>query len=105
MIDPVWFQAFALTLVVEVPIAALLLARDRRRSFAVLVACAQTFTHPLAWMLFAHEVAGWWSIELAVVVVEAVVYALATRRIAVAFGVALLANACSAAAGLWLLGS
>lgn len=105
MIDRLWFLAFVLTLVVEVPIAALLLARDRRSALARMAACTQAFTHPLAWLVFAQEVADWWVVEAAVVVVEAVVYALATRRIAVAFGVALLANACSAAAGLWLLGS
>lgn len=105
MIDLLWAKAFLLTLAVEVPLIVALAPRERRRAVALMAAATQALTHPLAWIAFHEGVMGWWSVEVAVVVVEAVVYASATGRKRWALGLSLLANLCSAALGVWLLES
>lgn len=103
MIDPLWATAFLLTLAVEVPLVAALAPRGRRRFAALVAAGTQALTHPLAWIAFQSGVLGWWSVELAVVAAEAIVYANTTARTTTAVMVSLLANAGSAALGFWWL--
>lgn len=104
MIDPLWCNAFLLTLGVEVPLVVALAPRGRRRYFAGIAVGVQLLTHPLAWLAFTDGIMGWWTVEAAVVIVEAIVYAIASASPLRAFTMSLLANASSAAAGLWLLG-
>lgn len=102
MIDAAWLPAFALTLAIEVPLVAAFAPRGRRRGIAAIAAAAQTCTHPLAWLVVLDTQLGWWTVEAAVVVVEALVYVAGGLRWRAPV-VALLANAASACAGLaWL---
>lgn len=103
MIDLLWAKAFALTLVVEVPLVAACAPRGARPRAVLLAAATQALTHPLAWLVFQQQLLGFWGVEITVVVVEACVYALATRRVVFACMASLLANAASAGLGvLWL---
>ncbi len=100
-----WFMGFLLTLALEVPLVAAFAPRGQRRLTACIAAAAQLLTHPLAWLAVTTGSLGWWTIEVLVVIVEGVVYAIATGLPLRAFGVSLLANAVSAVAGLHLLTS
>lgn len=103
--EAVWENAFALTLVVEVPIVVACVPRGMRSRASLVALATQALTHPLAWTVFQHGVMGWWGVECAVVAVEACAYALATRRVTAAVLVSLFANAASAAMGLVVLGA
>jgi hypothetical protein len=103
VIDPLWLQAFTLTLAVEVPLAFALAPRGRRAAFVPIAVAAQLLTHPLAWFAFSEGYLGWWAVEGTVLVVETIVYALAAIGWLRASVIAVVANALSAAAGIWLL--
>ncbi|MCA8963516.1 MAG: hypothetical protein H6838_09685 [Planctomycetes bacterium] len=103
MIDPLWFTGFLLTLAIEVPLVAAFAPRDQRRHTAGIAAAVQLLTHPLAWLAVTTGALDWWTIEVLVVLVEGAAYALAVGRPLRAFGVSLLANTVSAAAGLLVL--
>lgn len=97
-----WPAAFAGTLAIELAIAwRLRPARGSRATFAWLAtcACANALSHPLAWV--AHASAGIAATELGVVALESAAYrgaaGVSWRR---AIGVALVANAVSAASAL-----
>ncbi|QDG51420.1 hypothetical protein FIV42_11905 [Persicimonas caeni] len=108
------WEALALTLALEVPVALLIawlcgLRDDLARVAAVAVA-ASLVTHPIAWYLAVSGLADWpfWQraavIEAAVVAAETVVYAKALKlRWPPALGVAFTANAVSFAGGLLLV--
>ncbi|MGE0143604.1 MAG: hypothetical protein AB7I19_07450 [Planctomycetota bacterium] len=103
MIDSWWLRAFALTLAIEVPIVMVMAPRRRcLRTFGV-ASCTQMFTHPLAWLAFQQGILGWWSVESAVVLVEAAIYSPVFGRRTLAFVVSLIANAISAGLGTLLL--
>ena len=98
-----WICAFALTLVVELPCATALAPGGVRWRVMGDAFLFNLLSHPLAWHAFANGRASWWTVELAVLLVEAALYVLVTRlslrRAAV---VACVAN--GATAGLsWLL--
>lgn len=103
MIDPPWALAFVLTVGVEVPIVTALAAKGSRGAAAGVALATQAFTHPLAWWVFRDGLLGWWSVEVAVVLVEASIYTVASRRTGAALAASLLANAASAALALWCL--
>ena len=100
MIDAAWLPAFALTLAIEVPLVTAFAPRGRRRSMAAITAAAQACTHPLAWLAVVDAQFGWWTVEAAVVVAEALVYVAAGDLRWRAPVAALLANGASAWAGL-----
>jgi hypothetical protein len=107
-------QAFLLTLVVELPLVALGAwlsgaPRGRLGPLLVVALAANALTHPLLWIVDAALAATlatphrWTLLETAVVVVEGSAYA-AIARLGWARGLllALLANAASFGAGLWI---
>lgn len=103
MIDAAWLPAFALTLAIEVPLVAAFAPPSRRCSMAAIAAAAQACTHPLAWLAVVDVQLGWWTVEVTVVVLEAIFYAAAGDLRWRAPVAALLANGASAGAGLaWL---
>jgi hypothetical protein len=105
-----WLRAFGLTLFVEIPIAAALLARVEAklaRRIAVVVV-ANLATHPLVWFLFPGLAAGRaariglseaWAIIAELAIYKLVWPALQLRRAAL---VSLAANGASVAVGLAL---
>lgn len=73
-----WPAAFALTCAVELPIVAAVAVGRRRR--ALLDAFfANLLTHPLAWCSVRTLLWSWIAVEVAVLLVEAVVYRTVTR--------------------------
>ena len=107
-----WLVAFALTLAIEVPVAAYLLRRaepDRIR-LVVLIVFANLATHPIVWYVLTQPfLVGTWEYVFVAegwaVAAEAVFYAftfhgLRPRR---AIGVAVVANAASFLVG-WVVG-
>jgi hypothetical protein len=103
VIDAAWLPAFALTLAIEVPLVIAFAPRGRRCATAAIAAAAQACTHPLAWLAVVDAQFGWWTVEAAVVAVEALVYAAAGDLRWRAPAAAMLANGASAWAGLaWL---
>lgn len=99
MVDPyAWAEAFALTLLTELPIVAALAGRGALRS-AVL---GNTLTHPSLWFLFPRfgPYVLWLLVaEAWVWLVEALLYRDASDR---PWELALIANAASTALGLVL---
>ena len=105
-----WLRAFAVTLLVEIPIATPLL-RIAERSVArriALVVVANLATHPLVWFLFPGLASGRvtrlalseaWALLAELAIYRLVWPALRTRRAAL---VSLVANAASVAAGFAL---
>ena len=84
-----WPAAFALTCAVELPIVAAVAVGRRRR--ALLDAFfANLLTHPLAWYSIRTWLLSWLAVEVAVLLVEAIVYRTVTR---LTWGRALLAAA------------
>ncbi|MBL8726249.1 MAG: hypothetical protein JNK49_19550 [Planctomycetes bacterium] len=100
MIEAAWLPAFALTLAIEVPLVAAWAPRGQRLVIAGIAAAAQACTHPVAWLAVLDAQLGWWTVEVAVVVVEASFYLAAGDLRWRAPAAALLANAASAWAGL-----
>jgi hypothetical protein len=105
-----WLRAFGLTLLVELPIAAAMLApvepRPLRRVAAVVV--ANLATHPLVWFLFPGLALGWparfalaelWALGAEAAVYRTIWPALRFRR---ALLISLAANGASAGLGLAL---
>ena len=105
-----WLRAFAITLVVEIPIATPLLAAVERsvgRRIAIVVV-ANLATHPLVWFLFPGLAFGEpvrfalseaWAVLAEIVVYKLVWSSLRLRRAAL---ISLAANAASVAAGFAL---
>jgi hypothetical protein len=100
----VWFRAFVLTVVVETPIAALVLRRAEPSwpRLLVLILFANLATHPAVWFIFTQPLLlGTWSymavVEGWAVAAEALFYWAAFRGLPArrAIGVSLLANAAS----------
>jgi hypothetical protein len=109
-----WPAAFAWTVAIELPLYALLVGRRFRRWWTVclLALGLNVATHPALWFVMPRFEPYWlWVLvaEACVVAVETLLLALALRRaraptpLALAFVAALVANAASTAAGLWLL--
>jgi hypothetical protein len=108
-----WLHAFALTIVIEVPLVTLLMGGQSRLAWpkrACLVAAAQLMTHPLVWFVFPtipgmSRVATLILSELWAWLAEALLYALVevspTKVSAV--GVSALANGASLGLGFLLL--
>jgi hypothetical protein len=93
-----WAAAFALTLAVEAPLAALAAPRGRRRDAAVDSLALNVATHPTAWWCVQQWPERWTEVELAVLAVETLGYALVTRLGgARSFAAAALANGVTAA--------
>ncbi len=95
--------ALALTLAIELPLAALLAPRARRGEVLFTLLFANLVTHPIASSSVGAAWGSWLAVELAVCASEA----LALRVVANlpwprAIGIALAANATSACAGLLL---
>jgi hypothetical protein len=105
-----WLRAFAVTLLVEIPIATPLLAPAERgvaRRIAIVVV-ANLATHPLVWFLFPGLASGWaarlalseaWAVLAEIAIYRLVWPSLGVRRAAL---VALAANGASVAAGFAL---
>lgn len=74
-----WFEAFALTVAIELPIIVWLAGRGRRRHVWVDALAANLLTHPGAWWLVRGAGWSWIGVELAVAAVEALVYRSAAR--------------------------
>jgi hypothetical protein len=74
-----WGLAFALTLLVEVPLAALLAATRPRRRAAVDAALLNLVTHPLAYAAVRRGLAPFAAVELLVAGAESVGYRIVTR--------------------------
>jgi hypothetical protein len=102
-----WLRAFALTLLVEIPIAVPLLAvvapsRARRISIVVV---ANLATHPLVWFVFPGLAAGRWTrlllSEAWALIAEIAIYRIvwSSLRVRRAALVSLLANGASVVAG------
>jgi len=75
----VYALAVALTLAVEVPLAALLAATRPRHRGAVDAALLNLVTHPLAYLAIQRWAAPFAAVELAVAIAEALGYCLVTR--------------------------
>ncbi|MDF1562999.1 MAG: hypothetical protein P1V51_08135 [Deltaproteobacteria bacterium] len=102
-----WAQAFALTLLIEVPIYAGLAPEGCGRARAALAGAAgSALTHPLLWYVWVPLIPGYgravMSGEVLVVVLEILVFHLLTGRRSLrrAAAAALLANAASYGLGL-----
>jgi hypothetical protein len=92
-----WVAAFALTLAVELPLVLAVAGRARWRRTASDALLANTLTHPLAWCAIGAG-APWLAVEIAVAVVEWLVYRTVTGlRPARALAASLLANGVTAA--------
>ncbi len=97
--------ALGLTIVVEGAVVALVQRRDLRRILlaAILVNCC---TEPVASALYQYDLAPWLAIEIAVLLVEIVLYrlllSLGWARAAL---ISLLANAASALVGVLVFGT
>jgi hypothetical protein len=105
-----WLRAFALTLIVETPVAIPLLARAEQRITRriAIVVVANLATHPLVWFLFPGLAFGRaarlalseaWAVGAELAIYVLVWPSLSFRRAAV---VSLAANGASVAAGLVL---
>ncbi|MCA3007160.1 MAG: hypothetical protein INH34_02165 [Phycisphaerales bacterium] len=93
-----WATAFALTVVIEAPLAALAAPRGRRRDAVVDSLALNLVTHPNAWWSVQQWPGRWTEVELAVLAVETLGYALVTRiGLSRGFLVAALANGVTAA--------
>ncbi|HCU49079.1 MAG TPA: hypothetical protein DGG94_04595 [Micromonosporaceae bacterium] len=93
-----YLAALGLTLLIEVPVYALVLGRDRRVLAAAIV--VNLLTHPLVWLLAPSNFVA---VELAAWTVEFGLFYLALRRSpAVLLATAVLANSLSCLAGLLL---
>lgn len=106
------FEAQTLTLFVEITACLALAAATgwppRLRRWALVAACASLVSHPVAWWASLNlPLPMWprvWTIEGAVVVVEAVIYRLlATPRLTRALVMSLITNALSFGVGLWII--
>jgi hypothetical protein len=69
-----WLFAFALTVAVELPLVMLCAPRSLRRRAATDSVLANLLTHPLAWLAIGSQTLPWTAAEIAVVIVEAVIY-------------------------------
>jgi len=69
-----WFEAFLLTVAVELPLVTLVAPRGRRRRAAADGLGANLLTHPCAWWAVLSAGAPWLLVEAAVALVEALVY-------------------------------
>ena len=106
-----FFEAFLLTVILEVPIVVHL-TRGAERSLgrrAVVALLAQLVTHPLTWFVVPFLFSGWAPLAVSALwswAGEALVYVVAFRslRASRAASVAAVANAVSLAAGLVLHG-
>lgn len=107
------WQAFALTLALEIPVAVgiawLCGLRDQIWRVTGIAVAASLLTHPIAWFLATTGLADmpfWWRaalIEIAVVVAEAIVYRAGLKAPwKTAAAMSLAANATSFGCGLWL---
>lgn len=105
-----WLRAFAITLLVEIPIATPLLASAERRvgRRIAIVVVANLATHPLVWFLFPGLTFGRpvrfalseaWAVLAEIAIYKIVWPSLRVRRAAL---VSLAANAASVAAGFAL---
>lgn len=109
-----WFLAFALTVMIEVPIVAVLLGKRVGWPRAVLAGLgAQLVTHPALWYVVPRfePYAAWLTVaEVGVFAVEAAVLVMLMRTVeprwgvalALGLGTSLAANAVSTAVGLAL---
>jgi len=69
-----WFEAFLLTVSVELPLVAALAPRGRRRRAAADGLGANLLTHPCAWWAVLSAGAPWLLVEAAVSLTETLVY-------------------------------
>lgn len=98
-----WSVAFGLTLLVELPLAALLAPRGMHRRVTCDAILINLLSHPLAWHTVQRGLAPWWSVELAVFALEATLYGILTQLSARrAVSLALLAN-CVTATLSWVV--
>lgn len=107
------WEAFALTLALEIPVAVgiawLCGLRDHLWRVLGVAVAASLLTHPVAWFLATSGLADlqfWWRaavIEIAVVAAEAIVYRAGLKAPwKTAAAMSLAANAVSFGGGLWL---
>lgn len=73
-----WPTAFALTLLIELPLVALLAPTTHRRRALGDGLGANLLTHPLAYGLFGAGLVAWTPLELGVAAIELLVYRLVT---------------------------
>ncbi|MFK7739766.1 MAG: hypothetical protein AB8H80_05535 [Planctomycetota bacterium] len=69
-----WPTAFALTVLIELPLIVWLLGSGRRTRAAGDVLAANLLTHPLAWFLVRLQDWPWTLVELLVLAAEACAY-------------------------------